>query len=154
MDPDVSTLILGLGNDILRDDRVGLLAARELAKDSALRADIEEACLCNLDLLPILDGYDRAVVLDAIWGEAWEAGQVYRYAPSELPHTFGYRSPHTIDFPEMLEIGRQMGFHMPADVLILTLGVEDPFSFGEELSPSVEEGLPKLVAAAVAAVGG
>jgi hydrogenase maturation protease len=148
MDPDVSTLILGLGNDILRDDRVGLLAARELAQDRSVHARVEEACLCNLDLLPILDGYDRVVVLDAIWGEAWDAGQVYRYSPSELPHSFGYRSPHTIDFPEMLGIGSQMGFHMPAEVIILTLGVEDPFSFGEELSESVRAGLPRLVEAA------
>ena len=106
------TLVLGLGNDILTDDRVGLLASRELAAQAPL-VEVEEACLCNLDLLPIIEGYDRVVILDAIWGQAWEAGRVYRFTPADLPHSFGYRSPHTMDLSNMLAMGRDMGLQMP-----------------------------------------
>lgn len=146
------TLVLGLGNDILTDDRVGLLASRELAAQAPLVA-VEEACLCNLDLLPIIEGYDRVVILDAIWGQAWEAGRVYRFTPADLPHSFGYRSPHTMDLSDMLAMGRDMGLQMPKQIIVLALGVVDPFTFGEELTPAVREGLPGLVDAARSELG-
>lgn len=144
----VETLVIGLGNDILSDDRVGLLACRELRVGLPPTVAVEEACLCNLDLLPLLDGFRRVLILDAIWGHEWRAGEVYRFTLQDLPSSFGYRSPHTLSLREMLIAGAEMGLEMPSQVVVLVLGVQDPFSFGEELSPAVGEGLPRLVALA------
>jgi len=93
------------------------------------------------------------VILDAIWGQAWEAGRVYRFTPADLPHSFGYRSPHTMDLSNMLAMGRDMGLQMPKQIIVLALGVVDPFTFGEELTPAVREGLPGLVDAARSELG-
>jgi len=58
-------LVLGLGNELLSDDAVGLLAARRVAELAGARVDHAEACVATLDLLPVIAGYDRLIVVDA-----------------------------------------------------------------------------------------
>jgi hydrogenase maturation protease len=83
------TLVLGLGNDILSDDAVGLILARQLATKLAGIDGIEvrETMEMGLALLDFLVGYDAVLILDAI-----QTGQA---APGTL---------HEVDPP--LPIGR------------------------------------------------
>ena len=67
--PRDPTLVLGLGNELLRDDGVGLLAARRVAELMGPRAVLEEACVATIDLLPVLRGRRRVVVVDAYVSE-------------------------------------------------------------------------------------
>ena len=130
------TLVLGLGNPLLRDDAVGLLAARRVAE---LAGDVRlaEACGATVDLLPIITGYDRVVVLDAYVSAGHPPGTPRRSAPDEHPCGFGYRSFHTFPFDEMLALGRALGMAMPREVVLHGLSVADPFTFGVGLSPTV-----------------
>ena len=59
-------LVLGLGNDILGDEAVGLLAARRLRALLPESVDVVESGGGGLDLLDVLEGYDRAILLDSI----------------------------------------------------------------------------------------
>ena len=57
-------LVLGLGNDILGDDAVGLLAARRLRAFLPASVDVLEAAGGGIGLLDVLEGYDCALLLD------------------------------------------------------------------------------------------
>lgn len=144
-------LILGLGNDVLSDDRVGLLAARRLATAAGGKADVAEAYVANLDLLPIIEGYERVVVLDALHAPGSQPGAIARSTASEMPQCGRHRSPHTMDFADILEVGKRLGLDMPREAIVYALVVVDPFRFGDELSPGVEEGLHRLVEQVLAA---
>ena len=132
-------LVLGLGNEALSDDRVGLIAARRIASESGIHADVREACHASIDLLPVIEGYDRLIVIDAIWGEEWPPGTQVRRHSYELMVGVGHRSPHSMSFAEIVELGRRLGLLMPQQVIIYALAVSDPFTFGETLSPPVAE---------------
>jgi len=136
------TLVLGLGNDVLRDDGVGLRAARRIAELAAGRADHAEACVATLDLLPVLSGYQRVIVVDAYVDATVPPGTPLRATAENLPRGLGYRSPHTLHFREMLEVGARLEFPMPREIVVHGLSVEDPWTFGEDFTPAVERAWP------------
>jgi hydrogenase maturation protease len=135
-------LVLGLGNDILRDDGVGLAAARRIAQLAGDRVELREACVATLDLLPTLAGRDRAVVVDAYLSPDDPPGTRIRATPDTLPGGFGYRSLHTFPFRDMIALGRRLGLAMPSRVSIHGLCVADPATFGTEFTPAVEAAWP------------
>lgn len=136
------TLLLGLGNDILTDDAVGLLAARRVRELTGDRADYVEACVATIDLLLVISGYERVVVVDALVSPDLPPGSRVHAAADDLPQGFGYRSFHTLGFASMVEIGNQLGMDMPAEIEVHGLVVEDPRSFGEQVTPAVASAWP------------
>jgi hydrogenase maturation protease len=133
------TLVLGLGNPILGDDGVGILVAREARRRLAGLGGVEtrEVSFAGLDLVELLAGFDRAVLVDAIKTPCGEPGAIYRLDPEELPTTDRLMATHEIDLITALALGRRMGLSMPRDVVIYAVEVEDDRSFGEALTPIV-----------------
>jgi hydrogenase maturation protease len=135
-------LLLGLGNDILTDDGVGLAAARRVAELAGDRVELREACVATLDLLPLLAGRERAVVVDAYLSPVDPPGTRIRATPDTLPAGFGYRSLHTLPFRDMIALGRRLGLAMPARMSIHGLCVADPATFGTAFTPPVAAAWP------------
>lgn len=131
------TLVLGLGNDILSDDGVGLRAVRRVAALAGDRAEFAEACVATVDLLSLMSGYDRVIIIDAFVSPDLPPGTTVRATPEDLPHGFGYRSFHTLPFRAVLDMGEQLGIPMPQEVVIHGLAVDETTTFGEEFSPDV-----------------
>ena len=132
------TLLLGLGNDILTDDAVGLLAARKVAELIGDEADFAEACVATIDLLPMISGYRRVVVVDSLMSPDLPACTRVRATADDLPKGFGYRSFHTLPFRDMVELGRSLGMDVPDEIVVHGLVVEDPGTFGETPTPQVD----------------
>ena len=144
---DPKTLVLGLGNPILRDDAIGLHVAQALRPlfEGHPRVDVGEDTWGGLRLMERLEGYDRAIVIDAMCsGEA--PGTIRLLSPDDVP-THHSSSLHDISLPVALELGRRAGATVPLSANITLVGIEavDVLSFGEELSPAVEAALPKAV---------
>ena len=133
------TLVLGLGNDILADDGVGLQAARRVGEFIGDLADVAEASIATIDLLSMMSGYDRVVIVDAFLSRDLPVGTQVRATPEDLPKGFGYRSFHTLTFGEVMELGEWLGVSMPSEVVIHGLSVDQTDTFGEAFSPEVEQ---------------
>jgi hydrogenase maturation protease len=133
------TLILGMGNDLLRDDGVGLKAARRVARQCTDTADLAETCVATIDLLPVLSGYRRVVVLDAFLSDDLPPGSTIQTTPDDLPAGFGFRSFHTLSFNEMLRLGEELDIPMPDHISIHGLVVKEPYTFGERFTEEVEQ---------------
>ena len=131
--PAENVLILGLGNELLRDDGVGLLAARRVAELAGDLSAHAEACVATIDLIPVIAGYERLIVVDAYQSAKDPPGTAICATPQCLPAGFGYRSLHTLPFREMLALGQECGLPMPREVSIHGLCVEDVTTFGETL---------------------
>ena len=141
------TLILGLGNPILRDDAIGLHVVRALRPVLAGRdgIDLEEDSHGGLRLMERMIGYDRAIILDAIITGA-EPGTVHVMASLDAP-TQHCASTHDVNLPTALALGRQAGVPLPSDGNILLVGIEaaDILSFGEECTPAVRAAIAPAV---------
>jgi hydrogenase maturation protease len=150
----MNTVVLGLGNTVLRDDGVGIYTARALRGELGGEADVIEAELAGMDLIEMLQGYDRAIIIDAIQLDGEEPGTVFRLRPDDMRITPRLASFHDIDLVTALALGNRLGFHMPKDVVVYAVQVEDVLTLEEGCLPSVERIIPSLVAEIAAAVRG
>ncbi len=142
----MKTIVLGLGNTILGDDGVGIYTARVLRGDLEEHADILEAELAGLDLVEMLEGYERAFIVDAIELEGETPGSVFRLAPDDLRITPRLASFHDIDIVTAIELGKRLGLEMPSEVVIYAVQVEDALTLQEGCTPGVEAVIPDLAA--------
>jgi len=145
------TLILGLGNPILRDDAVGMVVARAVhATVASPDVALVEAAVAGLEALDIIAGYDRVIVIDAIQTAAGAPGDLHRLSPDDLSTSTHLTTPHDVDFSLALELGRHWGRPLPAEITIYAVEVADPYTFAEELSPEVAARVPEIVRTIVA----
>jgi len=142
-------LLIGLGNPLVTDDSVGLRIVEALRPQLADRPEIEvtEDYWGGLRLMERMEGYDAAVVVDAIVTGA-PPGTIHRLKPGDIP-TQRSASAHDVTLPTALDFGRQHGLRLPDNSRILLVGVEaeDILSFGETLTPAVAAALPQAMAA-------
>jgi hydrogenase maturation protease len=138
------TLILGLGNPILSDDGVGPAVARELERriDPGI-ANVVEASLGGLDLLDLLTGYKRVIIIDAIKTKDGKAGQIHRLKVETLSSTRHTGSPHDVNLATALEMGKKLGMKMPSEIDIYAIEAEDTESFSESCTPAVAAAVPR-----------
>jgi hydrogenase maturation protease len=143
----MKTLIIGLGNPLLRDDSVGLRVVQMLREISADHPNIviTEDYWGGLRLMEQMVGYDHAIIIDAICTGA-PPGTIHLLSPEDIP-TQRSASAHDVNLPTALELGRQAGAHLPSLKNINLVGIEaaDVQTFDEDLSPEVEAALPEAV---------
>jgi hydrogenase maturation protease len=147
------TLVLCLGNDVLRDDGVGWTVAGELERGGMLPpgVDVRRSAVAGFYLLDELTGYDRAVVVDAIRTGAHEPGTVLSF-PFDALRTEQGPSPHAVGLPTVIRLGRQSGVPLPGQIHIVAMEVEDMETVEEGLTPRVAAAVPDAVAAVRAAL--
>lgn len=131
-------LVLGLGNDILRDDAVGLVVVRAVRRLLRGHADVEvvDTEEMGLSLLDFIAGYRDLVIVDSIQTGKAAPGTLHEIdddALCLLPRI----SPHFLGVGEILALGRQLGLAMPERVKIFAIEVEDPFTLDTELTAAV-----------------
>ena len=140
-------LVVGLGNDILGDDAVGLLAARRLRAILPGSVEVLESAGVGLDLLDVLEGYDRALILDAIATGQHPPGTVLEFTSEDFQKVIA-PSPHYAGLPELLQLAERLGIPFPTALCVLACEVADPYQIREGLSASATGALPALVARA------
>lgn len=134
-------LVLALGNDILGDDGVGLIAARRLRDEVPPGVEVEETATGGLDLLDFLEGCDQALLLDAVITGRRPPGTVVElsredFVGKDLP------SPHYAGLPDVLALAERLQIPFPRDLRVLAMEVERPCELREDLSATVREALP------------
>jgi hydrogenase maturation protease len=146
------TLVLGMGNPILSDDGVGLHVA-QLLRASTLPdgVDVCESEVAGLRLLELLRGYERVIIVDALMSGR-DPGEIVRYEERDFTGGHRYSSAHSIGLHTALELGRTLGYEMPAEVMVFAIEAVDVETFGEQLSPPVAAAAERVVELVLAEV--
>jgi hydrogenase maturation protease len=138
------TLVLGLGNELLSDDAVGILAVRRLREELNDQVDVIESSLSGVALMELFVGYDRAIIVDAVQTGEFPPGSIREFTPADLDRVLA-PSPHYAGIPEILALARQLELDFPREIRILAIEVGDSTTIGGALSPAVAMALPKLI---------
>jgi hydrogenase maturation protease len=140
-------LLLGLGNDVLTDDAVGLIVVRHLREEFAshVSVDVEETAEMGLALLDFMVGYREVLIVDSIQTHRTAPGTLTELDPQAL-HSLTGRTPHFLGVGETLALGRQLGLAMPERVRVLAIEVADALTLATRMTPELEEALPRILA--------
>ncbi len=142
-------LIVGLGNELLMDDGVGVHTVRAIKGNLPTRAICAEVGTFVLDALHLLEWADKILAIDAMQAGG-RPGTVYRFGASDVDAGGIMASLHEVNLISAL------GFienHRQPEIIIL--GVEpENIRYGLDLSPSVASAIPQVVLTAIEIVAG
>lgn len=144
----MKTLVLGIGNPILGDDGVGVHVAQDLAKKIRDKnVDIKDVNFDGLNLLELIVGYDKLIIIDAIMTEDGKAGEIYRTKPEEVCEpVYSAISTHHFNLASTIEIGKRLfPKEIPKEVTIFAVGTRQVTKVTEEMTEEVEKAVPKIV---------
>jgi hydrogenase maturation protease len=137
------TLVLGLGNPIVRDDALGLVVAEQVAQQ--VDVDLHSGAIAGLALLDCVAGYDSVIMVDAS-NAGLDAPGTVRRTDLSVPTTGpAPRSRHDWTIPDVLVFGKQAGLALPSKIVVYTMEAGDMSDFGEGLSPQIEAAIPGMV---------
>jgi hydrogenase maturation protease len=139
-----NTLILGLGNILLKDEGVGVHVVEKI-KDMALPPDVEvmDGGTMGLDLQYYIEGWKKVIVVDTV--RAGDApGTMYRFTDKDIADKKGLlRSAHGFDFIDALRLAE---FFQKKPDEVIFIGIEpESLDEGMELTPTIEKRVPALI---------
>ncbi|MBZ5514591.1 MAG: hydrogenase maturation protease [Acidobacteriia bacterium] len=131
-----SMLVLGLGNDLLKDDAVGIRVAEKLASAFPPEVEVRSTSLFGLSLLDELLGREKVLVIDSYVPEEFVGSEIQERNLDSVGESCGV-SPHFVGLGEVREVMRRLGLGFPREVRILAIPVSDPTTFSTEMTPAV-----------------
>ena len=143
----MKTIILGIGNQILGDDGVGIHVANEVKKHvDNPDITVDEAITGGMNLLDLLLGYEKAILIDAVKSDDGSHGEVRRITISDF-NTMHSCNPHDVSLIEAIEMANKMGeTRIPKEIVIIGVMMKNiPCEFGEELSKEIAATVPEAV---------
>ncbi len=114
------TLVLGIGNTVMSDDGVGVKVVQRLKGEYRFDGSVAivDGGTLGLDLLPMLEGIERLIVVDAV--ETGKApGTCVRLTGEELPIALETKvSPHQMGLKDLLSVAELLG-HKPREMVLI-----------------------------------
>lgn len=109
------------------------------------KTDFEECALSGLALLDVITGYDTLLLVDTIKKAQPRTGRVRLLEADDLRAMPG-PSPHYVSVPQMIEIGRKLGLHVPSRIRVVAVEAKNMYHLGEGLTPEMTEMIPMIMA--------
>jgi hydrogenase maturation protease len=140
------TVIVGVGNILCRDEGVGIHVIEELKKyNLPSHVEIYDGGTGGLDILEVLEGSDRAIIVDAVRG-GMKPGEICCIRLDELDTEDGEAkmvSTHELDFIMAKKIGEKV-YDLPNDIILI--GVEpESIELGTNLTPVIKDAIPLVI---------
>ena len=142
------TVVIGLGNPLMGDDGVGLVALERLTREWALDGvELVDGGTWGMSLLPVIEDAERLVFVDAITAGG-APGDLVVLERGALPIYFTRKlSPHQTDLRDVLAAAEWRGT-LPSETV--AIGVHPQVvALGTELTPAVAESVEGLIGAVV-----
>jgi hydrogenase maturation protease len=142
-----STLLLGIGNTLLRDEGLGVRIIEELRDDPATAAALLlDGGTLSFSLLPYFEGVHALVAVDAANLDT-TAGTVRMFegdAMDRFVRRSKGRSVHEVGLADLLDMARLQGCLPPHRAVVCVQ--PQIVDWGETLSPAVHSALPRALA--------
>lgn len=139
-------LILGMGNEILTDDGIGIKLLNDLKEKCPIaNADYEALSIGGLEIVEFLSGYKTVIILDAIKTLNGVPGSIYRFVPDNFKVTLHIDNIHDISFLNALKVGKELGYDMPSQIEIIAVEIIEDMVFSSEFTPQLKEKYPEIL---------
>jgi hydrogenase maturation protease len=148
--PNKTTLVLGLGNPVLSDDRVGLAVAEEVKAllDRSPLADVDVACSTRggFELIDLLSGYRHAILVDCLAVSDPKPGRVRELQLDRVAGSARLVAMHELSLEGVFALARAMQIPMPEEVKVFGVEGGELTLISEEMTPEVAAAVAPLAA--------
>jgi hydrogenase maturation protease len=143
-------VVIGIGNELRRDDGVGLTVADEIANRELPGLRVLTAIGEPGAILDAWVSASLAVVVDAVMGEGSKPGQIRRWTPGDDAEP-AVVSSHALGLPQTYALGQALG-QIPDKLVVFTVDVANT-GHGVGLTSAVAAAVPNVVDAVIAELG-
>jgi len=130
--------VIACGNPLMGNDAAGL-AVMSLLQEKYPEIDVVDGGNGGLGLIPLMEGYDRIMIVDATSGMG-EVGRI-RVFHDVLNSGIPSLSLHELGIPEVLALARALGI-APEVIIVGIEGGQMP-GFSGEMDPAVRAAIPE-----------
>ncbi len=139
-------LVLGMGNSIVSDDRIGLhIVERLRAIITNPQIELKTIETGGLSVLDAVTGFDSAIVIDGIKTGKREPGEIIQFTPQQFHPAPRGKAVHDMSFFDAVELGRRMKMKVPERIEMLAIEVADNVTVSEIISPEVLRAVEPVV---------
>ena len=141
----MNVAILGVGNILLKDEGIGVKVVKELENEYTFPPDITliDGGTAGHHLVNMLSDFEVIIVVDAVQGGE-SPGTIYRFTLDQIPFELKtHLSVHQIGVQEALNQVKLLGKEQK--VTFIGIEPQDISPWGMELTPVIEEKIPKLI---------
>lgn len=142
----MKTIIVGIGNPILGDDGIGIHVLHQVQKKIGNLNDVffEEAMTGGMNLLDLMTGFEKAILIDAVRLSNEPVGSVKRIDLNEV-QTIHSCNPHDVNFKEAITLAERLGeTSIPKKIIVIGIVLSTiPLDFSEELSEPIKMAITK-----------
>jgi len=134
------TIVLGIGNPYLKDDRIGPKVVEDLEKYFSENENVvfEVFYSSGIELLDSILDYNCAIFVDSIISD--NVGKITYLNLKDILSIPETSSPHSTNFSTMVKLGMKISpDRMPTKILFCAIGIKDPFTFSDEFTTDLEE---------------
>jgi hydrogenase maturation protease len=133
-------LLLGVGNDILKDDGIGPWVCDQLKKEiNHPQVHFENINLGGLDVLEYIKDFQAVYIFDAIKTIDGQIGDVFLLSRSNFKETCHLSSLHDVGFLTALELGEHLDMAIPSEIRIAAIEIREDLVFGTEFTPELQK---------------
>ena len=144
------TLVLGIGNELLCDDAIGLRVVSCATK--RLGGAFSDVVFKNnysagFDLLYDMIDVSHAIIVDAVYTGYASPGFCHEFSVRDISHMTQSRlaDSHGLNLSTVIDMGVKMGYAMPQDLVIFGIETEDVTSFSTEPTEAVKCAVPRVI---------
>ncbi len=138
------TLVCGIGNPMLKDDRAGIEVAEQIERMN-INLDVEIIYGVGFEVNDKIMGYDRVFIIDAA-KMGHTAGTILEVGVDDIFHDHLLASSHATTLGSTLKVGYDLfPDEMPGELKIFLIEAEDYFEFTKTCSPAVTVAIQKVV---------
>jgi hydrogenase maturation protease len=150
--PRKRVTVIGLGNDFVSDDGIGIYAASSLkTKMTALKGNfrdevsIYELSTGGFQLLDYIIGCETCIIIDAAVTGVNPPGTIFRQVFSGAERPAKPVFSHQINLSELLGLAEMLKADVPSTIIIYGMEAADVTTFAASCSGEVQRALPQLI---------
>ena len=141
----MKTIVLGIGNTIRCDDGAGIEVVRMLAgRVQSEEIVIRETAEAGINLLDMIVGYEKLIIIDSIQTEGGKVGDIYRFTKDEVRPSPDLKFSHNSGIMIVLEWGRSIKLDLPGEIIFYAIEAQECDVFDENLTSEVKKAIPKV----------
>ena len=142
---DRKILMLGLGNDVLGDEGLGIKIVDDFKNKGVFPGvEYKNAYTGGLNLLDYINGFNAVLIIDTTCGNECQPGTIHHYNLETFRETLHLSSEHDASFLTVLKTGEKLGLIIPGQVDVLAIEIFRDLYLQDKLSDNIKEQYDKI----------
>ncbi|MBN2654775.1 MAG: HyaD/HybD family hydrogenase maturation endopeptidase [Nitrospirae bacterium] len=146
-EPQIS--VIGLGNILMMDEGVGVVAAKKMGQRLKCAPEVEffDGGTMGLELMPYIEGREKVLIIDAVdFGK--DPGYIGVLRNEEIPSAFSSKvSLHNVGLADIIFVLKLSGT-LPPEICLLGIQPKK-VELGLELTEEINSKVPQLIESAL-----